>query len=343
MKSIYGYTNDQMVEAFLAIGEKKFRAAQVFEWLYRKGVYDFSQMTNLSKALQAKLAENYSTALLPILEKQVSRDGTTKYLLELPDGGKIETVLMIHPYGKSLCVTSELGCNMACAFCASGLLKKSRGLTAAEMVMQVLSVQQDQGERISHVVIMGTGEPFDNYDEVMNFIYIINAAKGLAIGARHITVSTCGLVPKIYDFAKEPLQVNLAISLHAPNDDIRDQLMPINKKYNMDALRVAIKDYIDATNRRVTLEYILLKDINDDVKYARQLAHYLRGLNVYVNLIPYNSVTESGFQKSPDKRIQAFKDELLRLHINCTLRKEHGNDIDGACGQLRAKREGGRS
>lgn len=339
MNSIYDLTREQMVEAFLAIGEKKFRANQVFEWLYTKNVHDWSQMTNLSKNLQAKLAENFSCDLLEIVEKQVSADGTTKYLLALDDGGLIETVLMIHPYGQSLCVTSQLGCNMACKFCASGLLKKQRNLTSGEMVRQIMTVQNDLNERVSHVVIMGTGEPFDNYDNVMNFIYTINAPKGLAIGARHITVSTCGLVPRIYDFAKEGIQVNLAISLHAPNDDIRNTLMPINKTYPMDQLRAAIKDYIEATNRRVTLEYILLKDVNDDVKYARQLAHYLRGLNVYVNLIPYNAVDEKGFQKSSEDKIQAFKDELLRLHINVTLRKEHGSDIDGACGQLRAKKE----
>ena len=204
-----------------------------------------------------------------------------------------------------------------------------------------MTVTHDQKERISHVVIMGTGEPFDNYDEVMNFIYTINEPKGLAIGARHITVSTCGLIPGINKFANEGIQVNLAISLHASNDAIRSRLMPINDAYNMDDLRVAISNYIDKTNRRVTLEYILLKGINDELTHARMLAHYLRGLNVYVNLIPYNTVSENGLQKATDAKIQAFKDELLRLHINCTLRKEHGGDIDGACGQLRAKREGG--
>lgn len=339
MNSIYAMTNKQMQDAFLEMGEKKYRANQVFEWIYTKNVYDFHQMTNLSKDLQKKLSETFSSELLTIKEKQVSKDGTIKYLFELPAGGLIETVLMIHPYGTSLCVTSQLGCNMGCAFCASGLLKKQRNLTSAEMVMQILSVQKDTQQRISHVVVMGTGEPFDNYDEVLNFIYTINEPKGLAIGARHITVSTCGIVPRIYDYAKEGLQVNLAISLHAPNDEIRNELMPINKTYNMDMLRQAIKDYIDQTNRRVTLEYILLKDVNDDVKYARQLAHYLRGLNVYVNLIPYNAVNEKGYAKSSEETIQAFKDELLRLRINCTLRKEHGSDIDGACGQLRAKQE----
>ncbi|HCJ14595.1 MAG TPA: 23S rRNA (adenine(2503)-C(2))-methyltransferase RlmN, partial [Erysipelotrichaceae bacterium] len=321
-------------------GEKKFRAQQVFEWIYRKDVYDFSKMTNLSKDLRAKLKATFASHYLDIVEKQVSKDGTTKYLLRLEDGGLIETVLMIHPYGKSLCVTSQLGCNMGCKFCASGLLKKQRNLTSGEMVNQVMTVSHDLKERISHVVIMGTGEPFDNYDNVMNFIYTINEPKGLAIGARHISVSTCGLIPGINKFANEGLQVNLAISLHAPNDEIRSRLMPINNTYNMDDLRVAISNYIDKTNRRVTLEYILLKGINDEVTHARMLAHYLRGLNVYVNLIPYNTVIENGLEKASDRKIQAFKDELIRLHINCTLRKEHGGDIDGACGQLRAKREG---
>lgn len=341
MKSIFDFTANKMTEAFEEIGERPFRAKQVYEWLYTKGVNDFDEMTNLSKDLRTKLKATFTSDYLEIVEKQVSRDGTTKYLLRLEDGGLIETVLMIHPYGKSLCVTSQLGCNMACKFCASGLLKKQRNLTSGEMVNQIMTVTHDQKERISHVVIMGTGEPFDNYDEVMNFIYTINEPKGLAIGARHITVSTCGLIPGINKFANEGIQVNLAISLHAPNDAIRSRLMPINDAYNMDDLRVAISNYIDKTNRRVTLEYILLKGINDELTHARMLAHYLRGLNVYVNLIPYNTVSENGLQKATDAKIHAFKDELLRLHINCTLRKEHGGDIDGACGQLRAKREGG--
>ena len=250
---------------------------------------------------------------------------------------------MVHDYGRSLCVTSQLGCNMACRFCASGLLKKQRNLTAGEMVNQILTVMYDTNDKITHVVVMGTGEPFDNYDNVMNFVRIINHPKGLAIGARHITISTCGLCEKIRDYAHEGIQTNLAISLHAPNDEIRNELMPINKKYPMDELREAIKYYIEKTNRRVTLEYILLKGVNDDIKYARQLAHYLRGLNVYVNLIPYNAVDEHGYQQSLKKDMQIFKDELLRLKINTTQRKEHGRDIDGACGQLRAKKVGEKS
>lgn len=340
MKSIYDYTQEQLIDEFLEMGEKKFRATQVFEWIYRQLVDSFDQMNNLSLDLRQKLSQHYSIDLLTIKEKQVSQDGTIKYLFELEDGGFIESVLMIHDYGKSLCVTSQLGCNMGCQFCASGLLKKQRNLTSGEMVNQVLTVMHDTGERVSHVVVMGTGEPFDNYDAVMNFIRIINHPKGLAIGARHLTISTCGIVDKIEMYAYEGIQTNLAISLHAPNDEIRDQLMPINKAYPMDVLRKAISFYIEKTNRRVTLEYILLKGINDQLIHARQLAHFARGLNVYVNLIPYNAVDEHGYQQSLPKDVEAFKNELLRLKINVTQRKEHGRDIDGACGQLRAKKVG---
>ncbi len=340
MVSIYNFTLEQMIDELVAIGEKKFRATQVFEWIYRKNVYDFNDMNNLSLDLRNKLSKIYSTNLLKIVEKQESKDGTIKYLFELEDGGLVESVLMIHDYGRSLCVTSQLGCNMGCKFCASGLLKKQRNLTAAEMVLQVLTVNNDTKNNVSHVVVMGTGEPFDNYDNVMNFIRVINHAKGLAIGARHLTISTCGLVDKIEMYAHEGIQTNLAISLHAPNDDVRNQIMPINKAYPMDKLREAMKYYIDKTNRRVTLEYILLRGVNDSLVHARQLAHYVRGLNVYVNLIPYNAVDEHGYQQSSSADVEAFKSELLRLKINCTLRKEHGRDIDGACGQLRAKKVG---
>lgn len=340
MKSIYDYTQEQLIALFLEMNEKKFRATQVFEWLYRHQVNSFDDMKNISQELRNTLSNQFSIGPLKIVEKQVSRDGTIKYLFELTDGGLVESVLMIHDYGRSLCVTSQLGCNMGCAFCASGLLKKQRNLTAGEMVNQVLTVMFDTHERVSHVVIMGTGEPFDNYDEVMNFVHIINHAKGLAIGARHITISTCGLCDKIEMYADEDIQSNLAISLHAPNDEIRNQLMPINKKYSMDVLRESLKYYILKTNRRVTLEYILLKGINDDITHARQLAHYVRDLNAYVNLIPYNVVDENGFQQSLPRDVEMFKNELLRLKINVTQRKEHGRDIDGACGQLRAKKVG---
>lgn len=338
MENIYNYSLEQLTNYFASINQKPFRAKQVFSWLYQKEASSFDEMSNLSKELREQLKEHFTFDILKIVEKQESKDGTIKYLFEMLDGSLIETVLMIHDYGKSLCVTSQVGCNMKCSFCASGLLRKQRDLTPGEIVAQVMKVQLDTKQRISHVVVMGTGEPFDNYDNVMEFVRIINHPNGLAIGARHITISTCGLIPGIQRYSDEGIQTNLAISLHAPNDEIRNQLMPINHRYPLDDLRHAISDYIDKTNRRVTFEYILLKDVNDSLVDARQLAHYLRGLNAYVNLIPYNSVDEHGYQPSDQETIEKFKSELLRLHINVTLRKEHGRDIDGACGQLRAKR-----
>lgn len=338
MENIYNYSLEQLTNFFASINQKPFRAKQVFSWLYQKEASSFDEMSNLSKELREQLKEHFTFDILKIVEKQESKDGTIKYLFEMLDGSLIETVLMIHDYGKSLCVTSQVGCNMKCSFCASGLLRKQRDLTPGEIVAQVMKVQLDTKQRISHVVVMGTGEPFDNYDNVMEFVRIINHPNGLAIGARHITISTCGLIPGIQRYSDEGIQTNLAISLHAPNDEIRNQLMPINRRYPLDDLRQAISDYIDKTNRRVTFEYILLKDVNDSLVDARQLAHYLRGLNAYVNLIPYNSVDEHGYQPSDQETIEKFKSELLRLHINVTLRKEHGRDIDGACGQLRAKR-----
>lgn len=338
MENIYNYSLEQLTNYFASINQKPFRAKQVFSWLYQKEASSFDEMSNLSKELREQLKEHFTFDILKIVEKQESKDGTIKYLFEMLDGSLIETVLMIHDYGKSLCVTSQVGCNMKCSFCASGLLRKQRDLTPGEIVAQVMKVQLDTKQRISHVVVMGTGEPFDNYDNVMEFVRIINHPNGLAIGARHITISTCGLIPGIQRYSDEGIQTNLAISLHAPNDEIRNQLMPINRRYPLDDLRRAISDYIDKTNRRVTFEYILLKDVNDSLVDARQLAHYLRGLNAYVNLIPYNSVDEHGYQPSDQETIEKFKSELLRLHINVTLRKEHGRDIDGAFGQLRAKR-----
>ena len=313
MKNIYDYSLEQLTEYFALIKQKPFRAKQVFSWLYQKDAQSFEDMSDLSKDLRNQLNEEFTLDVLKIKEKQVSRDGTIKYLFELLDGSLIESVLMIHDYGRSLCVTSQVGCNMKCTFCASGLLNRQRNLTAGEIVAQIIKVQEDIKQRISHVVVMGTGEPFDNYDNVMNFVRIINHPHGLAIGARHITISTCGLIDGINKYSEEGIQTNLAISLHAPNDEIRNELMPINKVYPMDDLREAVSNYINKTNRRVTFEYILLKDINDDIIYARQLAHYLRGLNAYVNLIPYNSVDEHGYQPSSKEQAEKFKSELLRL------------------------------
>lgn len=338
MKIIYEYSLETLTAYFATLQQKPFRAKQVFSWLYQKGATSFDEMSDLSKDLRTLLQKEISFEALTLKEKQVSKDGTIKYLFTLKDGSLIETVLMVHDYGKSVCVTSQVGCNMKCRFCASGLLHKQRDLTPGEIVAQIMFVQTDIQDRVSHVVVMGTGEPFDNYDNVMEFIRIINHPHGLAIGARHITVSTCGMIEKIRQYASEGLQTNLAISLHAPNDEIRSELMPINKVYPMDDLRVALQEYNEKTNRRITFEYIMLKDVNDSIVCARQLSHYVKGLNAYVNLIPYNSVDEHGYLPSDNETVEAFKNELLRLHINVTLRKEHGRDIDGACGQLRAKR-----
>ncbi len=349
MKSLYDFTYDQMTDMALAQGWKKFRGHQIFQWLYRKRAVSIDDMSDLSKDTRETLKQQFSLTPLELRDKQVASDGTTKYLFALEDGSLIESVLMQFDYGKSICVTSQVGCNMACAFCASGLTKKKRNLTSGEMVAQVLYVQRDldeKEERLSHIVVMGTGEPFDNYDNVMNFLATVNHDRGLGIGARHITISTCGVVPKIYEFAKEHTQYNLAISLHAPNNALRDQLMPINHAYPLEELMEAIQYYAKENNRRLTFEYILLRGVNDQKEHVNQLAILLRGLNAYVNLIPYNAVDENGFQGVDHEQAMVFYDALMKQGIRCTIRKEHGADIDAACGQLRVKhlrKEGHRS
>lgn len=349
MKSLYDFTYDQMTDMALAQGWKKFRGHQIFQWLYRKRAVSIDDMSDLSKDTRETLKQQFSLTPLELRDKQVASDGTTKYLFALEDGSLIESVLMQFDYGKSICVTSQVGCNMACAFCASGLTKKKRNLTSGEMVAQVLYVQRDldeKEERLSHIVVMGTGEPFDNYDNVMNFLATVNHDRGLGIGARHITISTCGVVPKIYEFAKEHTQYNLAISLHAPNNALRDQLMPINHAYPLEELMEAIQYYAKENNRRLTFEYILVRGVNDQKEHVNQLAKLLRGLNAYVNLIPYNAVDENGFQGVDHEQAMVFYDALMKQGIRCTIRKEHGADIDAACGQLRVKhlrKEGHRS
>ena len=341
MNSIYNYTIDELGDYFISLGDKKYRALQIFEWLYRFRVKNFDEMTNLSKKVIEHLKENFSMNLLPIETLQVSSDGTRKYLFKLQDGHFIESVLMRHNYGNSICVTSEVGCNMGCAFCASGELGCVRRLTLEEMVLQVLTVQSDldkDNERITNVVVMGIGEPFDNYETLLKFLTVINYAKGLEIGARHITVSTCGIVPKIKEFADFPLQINLALSLHAPNNELRSKLMKINKAYPLEEVFEALKYYYSKTNRRITLEYILLHGINDTKEHAKELAKLIKGMNVYVNLIPYNEVSTKPFKTTPHDEAEAFFAVLHKSGINVTLRMEHGSDIDAACGQLRAKK-----
>lgn len=337
MNNIYNYSLEDLQNYFEEIGESKFRAGQVFDWLYIKRVKSFDLMTNLKKDLIKYLKENFSMGELKIIKKQEDVD-VKKYLFELFDGKLIEAVLMKHDYGNSLCVSSQVGCNMGCSFCESGRLKKKRNLYAYELVMQVLKVEEDIKMRISHVVLMGIGEPFDNYDNVMKFINIINDPKGINIGIRHITVSTCGVVPKIREFAKEKLGVNLAISLHAPTDEIRNKIMPINKAYKINDIMDAVKDYIKETNRRVTFEYILLKDINDSKDCAYELASKLKNLNCYVNLIPYNETSNIGFKASSKVTIDEFYDILKMQGINVTIRREFGRKVSAACGQLRSER-----
>ncbi len=342
MKSIYDFNYEQLIEMCLENGFKKFNANQIFSWLYRKRVNSYDEMTDLSKKFREFLTENYSIGSLAILKKQVSKDSTRKYLFELSDGSAIESVLMHYDYGNCICVTSQVGCNMGCSFCASGLLKKQRDLTSGEMVQQVLTVQKDVdelNERISHIVVMGTGEPFDNYDNVLTFMKTVNHDLGLGIGARHITVSTCGLVPGIIRFADEKTQFNLAISLHAPNDEIRSRIMPVNKAYPIEKLMDALRYYASKNNRRLSYEYILLKGVNDTDECVEQLAALTKDFDVYVNLIPYNNVDENGYVSTDYKTAMALYNKLSGKNVRCTLRQKHGDDIDAACGQLRSKYE----
>ena len=342
--SIYSLTRQGMQEWVLEQGEKKFRADQIWEWLYRKRVQSFEEMTNLSKDLIAKLNDQFVVNPLKQRIVQESADGTVKYLFELPDGMLIETVLMRQHYGLSVCVTTQVGCNIGCTFCASGLIKKQRDLNNGEIVAQIMLVQKyfderGQDERVSHIVVMGIGEPFDNYNNVLNFIRTINDDKGMAIGARHITVSTSGLAHKIRDFANEGVQVNLAVSLHAPNNELRSSIMKINRAFPIEKLFAAIEYYIETTNRRVTFEYIMLNEVNDGVEQALELAELLKNIKKlsYVNLIPYNPVSEHDqYSRSPKERVMAFYDILKKKGINCVVRQEHGTDIDAACGQLRS-------
>ncbi|MEC9484972.1 MAG: 23S rRNA (adenine(2503)-C(2))-methyltransferase RlmN [Candidatus Izemoplasma sp.] len=337
MENLFNYTLQELEEYLVNKGFKAFNARQVFEWIYKKDETDFSQMSNLSKKLRGFLDETMTVNTLTVVSHQTSRDGTQKFLFRLTDGQVIETVLMKHNYGNSVCVTSQIGCNMGCSFCASGLYKKTRDLTRGEIVQQIMTVKSLINERISHVVIMGIGEPFENYDHTMAFIDIINSPYGLEIGARHITVSTSGIVPRIYDFAKDPKQVNLAISLHAPNNRLRTQIMKINNVYPIEDILKAVKYYIDQTNRRVTFEYILLSGVNDSIAHADELSNVLRGINCYVNLIRYNVVEEFSYQGTPQNQAKAFHDRLMERGITATLRHEKGGDIDAACGQLRSK------
>ena len=337
MSNLFNYTKEELEKYFLEIGEKKFRATQVYEWLYQKRVYDIDMFSNIKKEIREELKKQFNTDFISIVDRQDDLL-THKYLFKLKDNEYIEAVIMKHDYGVSICVSSEVGCNMGCAFCESGRLKKVRNLDVYEMVEQIILIEEDLKVRISSVVIMGIGEPLDNYDNVISFIKIINDAKALSIGARHITLSTCGIIPKIYELSKFPIQINLAISFHAPTDELRSKLMPVNKVYSITPLIQAIKDYLQVTSRRVTIEYVMLNNVNDSVMYANTLADLFKGMNIYVNLIPYNETNHLEFSRSSKKKINIFYDTLKKRGINVTVRKEFGSNIDAACGQLRGRK-----
>jgi 23S rRNA (adenine2503-C2)-methyltransferase len=344
-QSIYGLTIDQLEAWLTQHGEKKSRAHKVWEYLYRKRVTAFTEMTDVNQACLQLLSDHFVIQTLQVHIKQESADGTIKFLFKLQDGNLIETVLMRQKYGLSVCVTTQVGCNIGCSFCASGLLAKSRDLSSGEIVEQIMNVQlhldrKGLRETVSHVVVMGIGEPFDNFENLLDFIKVIKDDKGLAIAARRITVSTSGLADKLYEFTDTKLQVNLAVSLHAPNNELRTRIMKINRAIPIEKLMKAMEYYIEKTNRRITIEYILLRDVNDHKQEAEQLAELLRplGQQVYVNLIPYNPVDEhSQYQRSEQESVLSFYDTLKKGGVNCKIRQEHGTDIDAACGQLRSK------
>ncbi len=337
MKNIKNYNLEELKQELISLGEKPYRAEQIFNWLYREKVKNIDDMTNLSLDLRNKLKENYTMCNFEILKKQESSDGTIKYLFDVLDGNAIETVLMQYHHGKTICVSSQIGCKMGCKFCASTGIQFGRNLSAGEIVEQVLAVEQDIGESISNIVFMGIGEPFDNYENVMKAIKIINNPKGLEIGARHISVSTSGIVPKIYDFANEDLQCTLSISLHATNNKKRSEMMPVNNAYPIEELMKACKDYIAKTNKRISFEYALAKDNNDNLEDARALVNLLKGMLCHVNLIPINKIENGKFVKSTNENIIKFRDYLNDHGITATIRRELGSDIDAACGQLRRK------
>ena len=337
MKNIKDYNLDELKEEFIKIGEKSYRAEQVFKWLYQEEVTSFDDMTNLSLELREKLKKEFTLNNFKILKKQESVDGTKKYLFDVLDGNAIETVLMEYHYGKTICVSSQIGCKMGCKFCASTGIKFIRNLTSGEIVEQILAVQRDEKTKISNIVFMGIGEPLDNYDNVLKAINILNNPKGLNIGARHISISTSGIVPKIYELADRDYQFTLSISLHATNDEKRSKMMPINNKYNIEELMKACKYYIKKTNKRISFEYALAKDNNDNLEDAKELVKLLKGMLCHVNLIPINKIENGQYVKSTNENIIKFRDYLNANGITATIRRELGSDIDAACGQLRRK------
>ncbi len=338
--NIYDFTLDELESFLIENGFKKYNATQIIEWMYDKKEYDFNKMTNLSKKLISFLNENMIIKTPEVIKVEKS-PLANKYLLKLEDDNKIECVLMNHDYGYSLCVSSQVGCNMGCSFCESGRLKKVRDLSLSELVGQVICVSKYENIRIDSIVVMGIGEPFDNFNNIKRFISVVINPKMINIGQRHLTISTCGLVPKIYEFADMETGVNLAISLHAPNNEIRDKIMKINHAYKIEEVMKALDYYISKTNRRVTIEYIMLEGINDSDECAKELAALVKGKLMYVNLIPYNETTHFELKRSNDFKIKSFYDILKSCNVNVTIRKEMGGNLSAACGQLRANVEEG--
>ena len=335
MTDIKSMTLTELKELMTELGEKPFRAKQIYSWLHEHLAASWEEMTNLPKSLKQKL-EAYPITALETVDVQISKtDGTRKYLFRLSDGNMIESVLMKYKYGNSVCISSQAGCRMGCRFCASTIGGLARNLLPSEMLDQIYRIQASIGERVSNVVVMGSGEPLDNYDNLLRFIHILTEEGGLHLSQRNLTVSTCGLVPKMYELAEEKLQMTLAVSLHAPNDEKRQELMPIAKKYSMDELLEACRNYFDKTGRRITFEYSLVKGVNDKKEHAQELISRVKGMNCHINLIPVNPIKERDFEQSTQNNVAAFKHILERQHIQVTVRREMGRDIQAACGQLR--------
>lgn len=337
MIDLKDFEYEELTEFLKDMGEPKFRAEQIFSWLHR-GAESYDEMTNLSKSSREKLKNVSYVSTLRIREKYVSKiDGTVKYLFELPDGNCIESVVMRYHHGLTICISSQVGCRMGCRFCASTIGGLYRNLTAGEILNQIIFAQKDIGERISNIVMMGIGEPLDNYDNVITFLHNVNHEKGLNIGYRHISLSSCGVVPRIYDLAKENLPITLTISLHAPNDEIRDEIMPVNRKWKVQELIEACEEYLKTTGRRISFEYSLIHGVNDSMENADELAKLIKNLHAHINLIPVNNVEERSFKKGTREEIRAFCERLEKRGINATVRRELGSDISASCGQLRKK------
>ena len=327
---------EEMEALAISLGEKAFRGKQLFQWVYEKQADDFDEMTNLSAAFREKLKENYCISGVRQVEKQVSKkEDTAKYLFALEDDHVIESVWMKYRHGNSVCISSQVGCRMGCTFCASTLTGLTRNLTAGEMLSQIYQIQKDTKERVSNIIVMGMGEPIDNYEELLRFIKLVSCEKGIGISQRNITVSTCGLVDKIRMLADEKLQITLAISLHAPNDEKRQELMPNAQRYSMDEVLDACRNYFQETGRRITFEYSLVAGVNDSDEDARELSSRIHDINCHVNLIPVNPIKERSYRRSTHQAVENFKIKLEKCGINVTIRREMGSDIDGACGQLR--------